>query len=282
MARVWDLFIPCLILATIEATKANVDNKIQKVYSVQYLESISSNYPFTIVFVGNIEQGDRYYEKFKEFVDEYSKVPKIQFVALNNQTFQTSIFSDFNKEDPFSLYIIKQGGRAFRYNSEEFDLNRVTSFCSKIISKNLDMVPSHKQKCLLPPFTQKDFDEIYEEAGAYIVINEVDSTTLHEKLEIGCLILDAVYSTGAKLSAFFINENTPRAEYFSTFPPFKPSVKRDTLNTRVYIIDTSTLNGDRMVRSYPPGKEYTSEGIKQFIEQFIQDKQDDFDYELDL
>ncbi len=57
---------------------------------------------------------------------------------------------------------------------------------------------------------------------------------------------------------------------------------RDLEMTRIYIIDTSKLSGENIVTEYPRNQEFKLEDLKDFIQKFLIEKEDDFEYELDL
>mmetsp|Transcript_16789 Transcript_16789/g.14724 ORF Transcript_16789/g.14724 Transcript_16789/m.14724 type:complete len:165 (+) Transcript_16789:313-807(+) len=163
----------------------------------------------------------------------------------------------------------------FKFPDSKLNINNLVSFCSKIISKNIDYIPNHRQKCLLPLLDQDSYNRIYSNAEIYIVLNEVDSTTVTEKLEVGCIILDAIASADSNIEAFIINNNTP------IIRPFEAGVMRDLLHTRIYLIDTSKISGKNIVTMYP---EFKIDHLKftLFLQQFLEEREDDFDYKLDL
>ena len=128
---------------------------------------------------------DKYFSNYNKFVNAYSEVPKVHFFYANKRTFDTTSLKDYDKSDNFTFYVIKEGGVIYKYPYNTFNINLAVSFTSKIISQSFDFIPNHRQKCLLPLLTQKVWNKIYEEGKAYIVLSEVDSTTLEEKLEVG-------------------------------------------------------------------------------------------------
>lgn len=89
------------------------------------------------------------------------------------------------------------------------------------------------------------------------------------------MIYEALSNTCKELDAFIINNNTPIER------PFESQVLRDMENTKIYYIDTSKFSGKNMVVTYPYD-EFTTENITKFVSDILEERENDFSYELDL
>lgn len=109
------------------------------------LEQTYNVYPYTILWIGDLNEEDSNYLEYKAFVEAYSAVNRYKFYSSSfGDSLDLSKFPDYKANSKFSMYIIKQGGYMFKYPHSEFLSKQAISFCDEVTNQDSPSRPAKK------------------------------------------------------------------------------------------------------------------------------------------
>ena len=80
------------------------------------------------MWIGKTDEKDSSYQKYKEFVRQYSEMPRTKFLYADKNSFDGTELADYNPKQPFGFYVFEQGGFKHTYPHSKFTVKQAIQF----------------------------------------------------------------------------------------------------------------------------------------------------------
>lgn len=144
------------------------------------LKEVYSVYPFTIFWIGNTQEFDTNYDRFRQLCEKISDIPKIKILYADKNDFENTKSFSYDTKGFFALYIYEQGGMRYQYPEKILNINKAISFISKIMASNHTGGTSKLQKCIIPPLDVETYQQHYLNSGSFVLISHSANKTEKE------------------------------------------------------------------------------------------------------